>query len=195
MDRLRELEFYDETWIIVTSDHGELLGEDGRWGHGRSLYQREVRIPMIVKPPRQGARGQRNHEPVQLVDVLPMILAELDLPRPSGVQGGVPPNVGHPLCAEVYPVPAHSQEGDWRMLVRGRHKLLWGSKGQHLLFDLGNDPREQRNLYDDKRDLAQDMISELETFFANLPAPRTSSPLAEVDDDTRRVLEALGYLE
>jgi arylsulfatase A-like enzyme len=44
LDRMRALGLYDDAWIIVTADHGELLGEHGEKGHGRTLYQEEIRI-------------------------------------------------------------------------------------------------------------------------------------------------------
>ena len=85
MDGLRELGLYDETWIIVTSDHGELLGEHGIYGHGTTLHEPLLRIPLILKHPgTRTAPGTRDDD-VQLVDRLPTILAELGLETPPDV--------------------------------------------------------------------------------------------------------------
>lgn len=76
---LRETGRYDNALIVVTADHGELFGEDGRWGHGGEPVPALVHVPLIVKYPHGAGRGVEE-KPASLLDVAPTILAELGLP-------------------------------------------------------------------------------------------------------------------
>ena len=80
---LRRLDRYDDTIIVVTSDHGEEFREHGWLGHTRTLYQELVRVPLIVSAP--GHRGEARvvNEPVSLVSVTPTILDLLGIDAPE----------------------------------------------------------------------------------------------------------------
>ena len=91
LDGLKELESFDSSWIIVTADHGELFGEQGRFGHGYTLFEGEIRIPLIVKPPAGRWKPGQSEEIIQLIDITPMILDALGLEIPPGVRGASPP--------------------------------------------------------------------------------------------------------
>jgi len=73
-ERLKALNVYDKTLIIVTADHGEMFGEHGEMYHGMTLYEVVLHVPLIIKYPaashRQGVVGKR----VSLVDLTPTIL-------------------------------------------------------------------------------------------------------------------------
>jgi arylsulfatase len=192
----RDLGLWDDTWIIVTADHGELLGERGRFGHGEYLTEPEVRIPLIVKPP------GRDHEPgtvahrVQLTDILPMVVERLGLELPDGVQGSTPDEVARPIVAEVYPLPFSSPGGDWRALYRGSYKYVWNSRGDHELFRIDLDRREERNLVKELPGQTARMNEALRRFFAQLPSARPlDAEDQQVDPETRKALESLGYVD
>ncbi len=72
MLQLEERHLLDSTVIVVLGDHGEALGEDGRFGHGDSLWDTELHVPLIVKAP--GVAPHSVAEPVALLDVLPTLL-------------------------------------------------------------------------------------------------------------------------
>jgi arylsulfatase A-like enzyme len=76
--------------IVFTADHGEEMGEHGRWfDHGQDLFEQNVHIPLIVKPPAglRAARGSRLRQPVSVVDLLPTVLEAAGLARPDFFQG------------------------------------------------------------------------------------------------------------
>ena len=54
--------------------------------------------------------------------------------------------MGHPLMAEAYPLSVLSEDGHWRAILDEDFKFVWNNKGKHQLFDLNDDPREERNL-------------------------------------------------
>ncbi|UCF67118.1 MAG: sulfatase [Acidobacteriota bacterium] len=195
LDRLRRDGLYDQSWIIVTSDHGEMLGEHGRMGHGHRLYQQEIHIPLVMKYPHGEQRARRTDVPIQLTELAPMILERLALERPPEMQGGVPPEIGHPLIAEVYPLEALSQDGDTRAIFDGSFKFVWNAKGQHALYDLGDDPGELKNLLDEHPERARSMSERLESFLARLPKPPPPGEQQIIDEQTQRALRELGYLD
>ena len=81
-DRLRDLGIYDQALIVVTADHGELLGEGGYVSHAARLDPELVEIPLIVKWPGQ-TRGARDDRLVSLVDLFPTLLAAAGVEAPA----------------------------------------------------------------------------------------------------------------
>lgn len=76
---------YDDLVVVVFSDHGETLGEDGRFGHGDSVDDRELHVPLMVRLP--GAPGRRVDAPVTLLDVMPTVLELAGATAPAGIRG------------------------------------------------------------------------------------------------------------
>ncbi|RIK99159.1 MAG: hypothetical protein DCC71_20540 [Proteobacteria bacterium] len=196
LDHLRARGLYDSTFVVAVADHGELLGEQNANGHGNSLYEPELRIPFLVKPPRGdgGPRGAQSAI-VQISDVFPMVLARAGLPIPAGTQAAFPPPPERPAFAEVNPLPRFGKRGDWRAIVDGEWKYLESGAGDRLLFDVARDPAETENLAAAQPDVAARLRASLESWIAALPPPSsTSGDATNVDDATRRALESLGYL-
>jgi arylsulfatase A-like enzyme len=191
-ESLRTRGLYDDTWIIVTADHGELLGEHREIGHGKTLYQEEIRIPLIVKFPAGRGRTGRDDAPIQLTDVFAMVIEGFGIPLPPGVRER---DTTRPVFAEVYPLTLMSQRGDWRVLLDGDLKLHWNSRGSHLLFDLVADPGEGSSLAEEEHERVQSMQRALDGFRASLSTPAPRGAVREVDEETRRALRDLGYLQ
>lgn len=196
LDHLRAKGLYDRTWIVAVADHGELLGEQNANGHGASLFQPELRIPFLVKPPRGEEPRGRREEVVQISDVFPMILARAGLAIPADTQAAFPPPQGRLAFAEVNPLPGFGRRGDWRAAIDGNWKYLESGKGDRLLFDLATDPGERSNAAEREPERAARLRSALDGWITSLPEPAQSAGTpTEVDADTRRALESLGYLE
>jgi HEAT repeat protein len=124
----------------VTADHGEAFDEHGERYHGTSLYDEQVRVPLILKLPGQPAAAV--HMPVSLLDVTPTLLSLVRAPAPSGLQGqSLVSSTDGTLQLSRPPVLA--ELGPMRMVVSGNHKLLcnitWGGCTLH---DLSLDPGE-----------------------------------------------------
>ncbi len=191
---LRERGLWERTLVVVTADHGELLGERGDWGHERWLWEPLVHVPLLVKPAGPGRPGRRETGPVSLVDVLPLVLRELGLPAPAGVQGEAPPAVRRELLAEVNPIGNESDTGKWRARWDGSFKFLTSTLGERHLYDLALDPGEARNLVLRDAESAEAQAAALERAFASLPPPPADAAPVQVDDRTRELLRELGYL-
>jgi arylsulfatase A-like enzyme len=196
LDMLRERGLYDAMLIVVTADHGELLGEHQTFGHGRSLWEEEVRIPLVVKWPLGEARPGRSDDLVQLTDLLPLLAQRVELALPPGVQGAWPPRRGGAF-AEVSPLPHESHAGAWRMWIEGRHKIMSVDREPRRVFDLDADPAEQQNLAESDPTRSRELKERLDAFAAALPpAPRAAAqPSITIDPETQRALRDLGYAE
>jgi arylsulfatase A-like enzyme len=84
---LKENDLYEDTLIIVTSDHGEEFWEHGTYGH-HQVYDTTLHVPLIVRAP-GGPRGERRSEPVELIDLMPTLIHHADLPPPPTMQGRI----------------------------------------------------------------------------------------------------------
>lgn len=134
-----------KTVVIVTSDHGEEFGEHGGRYHGTTVFEEQVRVPLVIDAPGL-LTPHRVAAPVQLIDLLPTVLSALDIPRPARIRGT---DLG-PLLAATAP-PAEASKGfafaetDGQTLAaRGDLRLVCERKvGACALYALGSDPEER----------------------------------------------------
>ena len=150
---LRELGLEQDTVVLVTSDHGDMLGSHGR-RLKRSPWEESIRVPGIVRYPRAVRAGRRTDALFSHVDVAPTMLALAGLPIPAAMQGSdLSPVIrggdGGPESAFFqHFVPYHSDkivEG-WRGVRTARHMYARTETGPWVLYDLEADPYEKRNL-------------------------------------------------
>jgi arylsulfatase A-like enzyme len=194
-DGLKRLGLYDEALIIVTADHGELLGENGEFGHGEQPYQGVAHIPLIIKSP-EGSYGiGREAARVQLLDVFPLVLQAAGVDVPQGIQGTVPPEVSHPIIIESQTIPTINTGGDWLAIIEEDWKYIWNSEGRHMLFNLRDDPTEQQNLFVTYPERARALGDLLHAYVGNLPEPGPAAASQVVDRATQATLKSLGYVE
>lgn len=191
LERLKKDGSYDNSMIVITADHGELLGEHALWGHGQNLTQEEIHVPLLVKYPGDPALSTPYEEYVQTIDVFAMILHQLQIPLPENVQSEVPPAITHPILSETFPL----RKTDMRSIIEDKFKLIWHEKGRDELYNIERDPREMFNLVDQRPQVHQRLVTRLERFVASLPAPEQPSTEKTVDRKTREALKSLGYLQ
>ena len=151
---LRETGLYDNTVILLTTDHGEMLGEHGLW-YKKSFFEAASRIPLIISHPQLQAR--RIGANVSLVDLLPTLL---EIAGDSHRQSLVEPVAGNSLwdlvtgssASWAHPVYAENlAEGATTplLMVRQAHlKYIYSAVDPEQLFDLEQDPHERTNQID-----------------------------------------------
>lgn len=146
---LRQEGLLDNTIILFTSDHGDLLGDHGCWAK-RSFYEKSAQVPMILMGVAGDERvGHRRLDDrlVGLQDVMPTLLDLAGIPVPDSVDGIS--MVGDVRRETLY---GEINEGQTalRMVHDGRFKLIYHAAGNHRqLFDLADDPHELRDLAPD----------------------------------------------
>jgi arylsulfatase A-like enzyme len=146
---LKEFDEYDNTLIVVLSDHGEEFWDHGGEKHGHTLYEEQLRVPFVVKFPNQAHAGKRLSGLVEMVDVAPTILDALALPTPEGFQGhSLLPYVDAEAGARSLGYASlHLEEKSMRAVKGGRHKFIRDLVGDtDTWFNLAEDAAERKPL-------------------------------------------------
>jgi len=146
LELLKQTGHDSDTMIIYTSDHGEEFWDHGRIGHGQSLRQELIHIPLWIYYPPLFPGGKVVDEGTELVDLLPTLADAFGVPIPKDVQGesliGLAQGIG-----QGYPRPAIASQYELAHVMRlGRYKLWVGGSGQVKLYDGQDDPGEQHEL-------------------------------------------------
>lgn len=182
------------TLVVLTSDHGEALGEHGEETHGIFAYEATLRVPLILYAPRLlSPRVVR--EPVRHVDVLPTVLDALGLEAPAGLPGRslLPLAAGHASAAPpgYFEALSSSLNQGWAPLrgVRRDH-LKYIDLPLPELYDLLTDPREERNLAASR----PDDLEAMRTLLLGLRSRERSVSRVKEDAGVAERLRALGYL-
>jgi arylsulfatase A-like enzyme len=213
---LKNAGLYDRTMIIFTSDHGEEFFEHHGWGHGHSLYDESLKVPLIIKFPESRFKGRRIHDIISLVDIFPTVLEE------TGIDFSTMEIDGQSLL----PLIKRKEKGDRVFMAdvaahvlasripqkialsRGREKLILSRPyspedlrfflqpppilGPVELYDLALDPHEQRNIADERPELAGQMIRKIDEITKDVPKKKTKK--LEMDEELKKQLKALGYI-
>jgi arylsulfatase A-like enzyme len=141
----------DRTLLVLTADHGDEFGEHQEYGHGHTVYQELVWVPLIFVGAQVADEGRVVETPVPLLDIMPTLLdvAGAPLPEPVGGQTLLPVLRGEePAERPIYSeCPARRSSYDDKALRMGRYKLVYDVKLDRAeLYDLQADPGEQNDL-------------------------------------------------
>jgi arylsulfatase A-like enzyme len=151
--------------VVITADHGEEFGDHGGVYHGSTLYQEQIRVPLIVHVP--GVAPRRVASPVELVDVAPTLLGLVGEEAPGSMRG----DDLRPLIAgeNLDLGPAFASVNASHMAVAWPHKLVVDLRyGTLQLFDLVRDPQERRSMADEHRDVVERLQAELHAWIDSL---------------------------
>ncbi len=194
IQKLKELEIYDKTIIIIFGDHGEEFGEHGGRGHGGTLYNELTHIPLIIRIP-WIIRGKQIREMTQIIDVMPTLLDLLDIPVPDYVQGKS--LVGFITGRKISPLYQYVfGQREYKSSIKNKKwKLILYHDGRKELFYLKIDPGEKNNLYQKREDVALKLERELKKWEESLPSYQDEDyPFApEVDEAARERIKKTGY--
>jgi arylsulfatase A-like enzyme len=202
-EELKKRGLFDNSLIVLISDHGEEFKEHGRWRHGATLYSESLEVPMIVKLPGQ-SKSQRVTAPVQQIDVMPTILDAVNIATPDTVEGQsllrfegssenldgeTPPRIFSHLKLGNSPLIHSLIDGKWK-LVRAQSEL----DVKIELFNWEEDRGEVENLAELNpiRTAWMEQVIDQKLAITDLPPP---SEDAVIDPEIEEALEALGYLE
>jgi len=211
---LKDLNLKEKTAVVITADHGEQLGERGRWAHGPDLHEELIRVPLILCGP--GLAGPRRIDrQVELLGLAPTILDMLGLPAPSAFLGSSFAPLAHARSDEGSEIIfSEAMHGGGRLsrsgvpdtyTVTSCREAGWKyihdteDDGEEL-YDLAADPCERTDVahrHSDRVNSFRRLIDQhrrestaLASSFGD-PGDRPSTP---DDAEMRRRLAALGYL-
>lgn len=194
----------DNTVVVITSDHGESRMEHGEMTHAFLAYNSALHVPLILKAPNLEtpgeAAGYRVPETVGTVDIVPTILDLLDLPIPEEIQGrslvplmrGESTRERRPYYSESLSPRLSHGFGELRVLHAESMKYIHGPRSE--LFNIDEDPHERRDLIDGQEQEAKRLEAALADFIVDHASADAADATHDVDDETRRRLEALGYI-
>lgn len=135
-----------EALIILTADHGEEFGDHGGKYHGTSVFDEQVRVPLIIAGGGVPA-SRRIQEPVQTIDLLPTVLAGLRIPIPPRIRGrDLSPLLGKAEAQEGEG-RAVAETDDYTLLAEGDFRLICQRRsGACQLYDIAADPRQTEDV-------------------------------------------------
>jgi arylsulfatase A-like enzyme len=214
---LKEMSLFDQTMIIFTSDHGEEFFDHHGWGHGHSLYDELLKVPLLIKFPDKKFRGRRIENIVSLVDIVPTVLDEFRIGwSKSNIDGRslVPlltgkekehrtflADVGENILNLHLPRKMAMNEGTFKFIV---NKYLSQEEKDFFqfppvpvkmleLFDLSVDPLERNSIVEKEARLAQRFLRHLEAVSARVKGQIQET--AVIDKELEQQLRALGYIK
>jgi uncharacterized sulfatase len=192
---LKELDLYENTLVIFTTDHGDYLGNHGFRGKGFPAYEEVYNIPFIVKNVNSINHGKRSSALLGTHDIAPSVLDLIGLEVPDLMEGvsqkdvflGTKEKVRSHVVIENRPV----QKGLYqKMIVTGQYKLVYYYKQTYgELYDLSKDPDQYQNLWDIKEfksvkiKLLQQLYQEYSSGKSAMPKDFTIDELIEKLDE------------
>ena len=196
---LKRLDLYDSTLIIITSDHGESLGEHGEDEHGYFIYQGVLKVPLIFKLP-EAETSRTVAVPAGLIDIVPTLCVLLGRPPPDGIQGmdlspylleKEPSTQPRSLFCESLTATKYGA-APLLGLVTDRWKYIYTKRPE--LYDLVGDAAESSNLLDQEPDVTRRLTEELRQMVPLELSHKDSGTTVAIDLQSAKRLQALGYI-
>lgn len=204
--------YLDNTIVILTSDHGEHLGDHHMLDHQYSVYESLIQVPLVIHYPKCLSPA-RDTRPVINSDLFCTVLELAGIGIPEPLQGKMvsllKPQEERIRVAECPAYPTHcfrlvkrfSPDFDpmpWsrtlRAVYQGKYKYIWASDGKHELYDLEADPGELKNLIEIETNLAKKLAGNHDEWVARLKAVKAKAQQDRaLTEQERRRLESLGY--
>lgn len=194
---LKDKGLYSDTIIVLSGDHGESLGEHGEKTHGFFVYNATMHVPLIIRMP-QKSTVATVADPVSLVDLMPTILNGIGLEVPPQTQGKnlLPqmqkqPDADRNLYGETFLPRIHFNWSELRAVENTKYHFIDAPRPE--LYDLAKDPGETRNLFSDKKAVAEEMRAKLVGLIREYSAGKELAEKTGLDPALMERLKSLGY--
>ncbi len=197
-DKLRELGIYDKTTIILTSDHGESLGEHGELTHGVFIYDVTLRVPLIIKNGSFPISKRTVSQLVRTIDIAPSVLKMQGITYTGPMHGKSflnliqdrPEKAERDLYCESH-LPYYNH--GWSPLTglrAGNWKYIQAPKPE--LYNLKQDPLEKQNVIQKQKRIKNQMEEKLKKLVSSLVCSESLSPESK---DEEKILPSQAQLE
>lgn len=202
-EQLKKTDFYEDTLIILTADHGEAFGEHGFFKHSYEPYDELIRVPLIIKFPKSLYAGEVVKSQVRLIDVMPTILDFLKIKTDSELEGSsllshlnngsdrnhkmdFPDHAVSEIFNERYGVNALSIRTE-------KFKYIHFHNRKDELYDLEKDPEERDNVIGLNPEVAEKFQQMLQPVLSEKKQKVVKK--VNLSEETVNELKALGYIE
>lgn len=217
-DELAELNLWDQSLVIITSDHGDEFGEHGQFGHMNLPYNTLSQVPLILKLPSKFNIGEKiiTHE-VRLLDIVPTILDLLNIQPTSEeksqmagqslaplIKGSTSEyKINHVITEKFVPqtegkyeelswdrIQASVKQGSWKFILDNLNQ-------KKELYDLNSDPYERKNMISDQKEIADKLNSFLVNHLKEMLEGKSHAAPQELEEKgkVKQRLKDLGYLD
>ncbi len=196
---LKDRGLYDKTMIVFTADHGEEFYDHGGWWHGTTLYDEQIRIPLIIKLPGSKQRGTVDTRIARSLDVAPTIIGAAGAAVPGAMQGM------DLFSGEERPESSYAEEDHEHNVIQSIRteswKLILTEEGSPRmaapveLFDVENDAGEKTNLAEEKPEKVKKFSTAIRKLVEKILGNAYNASEGEIDEATQDRLKALGYVE
>lgn len=213
---LKDAHILDDTIFVITSDHGESLGDHNHFDHYYVLYDSLIKVPLIVRYPKFFEPDHKELSLVQTLDIFPTVMQILNVNDKSlsQVQGiALPPLNGAEIreftiserfqdlrgLKESYPELDLSHlekyEKDRKTVIRTKEfKLISSMRGESELYNICEDPHETINLIEKRKDILDGLTERLVHWKNSFSPTEIEEIKPEFDQEAIKRLKALGYL-
>jgi arylsulfatase A-like enzyme/Tfp pilus assembly protein PilF len=190
---------FEDSIVVVASDHGEGLGAHGEDTHGIFLYDETIHVPLLLKLPQNQMAGKRVKGRVRLVDVAPTVLEVAGVPVPSQMQGQSLLRIARTNPDADQPAYARSdfpqQAFGWSPLESWRAgKYLYIRAPKPELYDLSADPQATKNLAQTSKAILATLASQLEAFDSHFGGRGSQAETSGLSSSEAQKLASLGYV-
>ena len=195
---LKKRKLYDDLTIVITADHGEEFGDHGGFWHGTTLYDEQIRVPLLLKLPKSHLGGTRRQRWVESIDIMPTLLRLQNIPIPDHVQGGdlftgkdrtyaTEDHEGNQLEA----IREYRDDGDWKLITANENNPR--GLEQEELYKVDEDINERENrINDETRTAALKVILEQTKRTAEKGAAQKTEK--DLSDEEVKKLCGIGYM-
>ncbi|GEM_PF-779050 len=203
LDRMKELGIYDETLVVMSSDHGEEFMEHFGMDHGHSLYNELLAVPLTIKLPGSTKKGSVKSQ-VQTTAITPTILDLTGVPYDSSLftAGSLTPYWNQDMTVQpepIYSTGIYLGENGESIIFDDKKYIRFLYTGREELYELDNDPGETKNRISSLEESAINARKILGTLNSQCEVLQQhykhgDSAEIEIDQQTRESLKSLGYM-
>ena len=198
IEKLKNLGIYKNTLLIITSDHGEGMGDHEENQHGYYVYQSCIHVPLVIRSPGKAA-NKRIADTVGLIDLVPTVCGQLGIKPPdacvgidlSGYLDNQPPSNERFIYSESL-LPTRFGCSPLMSLVKDRWKYIQAPRAE--MYNLAEDPHELNNLIKTEQQRARLFKETLKLMVQEQSNAKQADSNLELDAAGRQKLESLGYV-
>jgi choline-sulfatase len=217
---LKNHNFYQNSMIILLSDHGEEFFEHKRWAHGSDLYNEQIRVPLVIKFPEQSFKGKKIEANVSLQDVLPTIMDFYGIKYSSDIRGDSlipliksPKSLHRPIVSSIYKFKPFELLPGKIAVIQDQYKIIFNKKytpetykyfkypppnidSPVELYNLEKDPQETKNLFSKNIKPKQELFDYLKQILEEMDRVKRRNRREEkISEEMLEKLRTLGYID